>query len=119
MADHVLSKDVSMQVCFANFDEIWPSLSKGDPKIHGIKIDVQGAEYDVLMGMRQFLGTHVPTLVIEFHAGVDRSGLTKLLESLGYGVDGQAVGRMPAGPPYIDNHSYTFWARTGEPTAAR
>jgi FkbM family methyltransferase len=114
MAEHGSSDHVSAQVCFARFDEIWPSLSNGAPKIHGVKIDVQGAEYDVVMGMRQQLSENLPTLVIELHAGVDRSRLMELVHSLGYSTDGQEVGGGPSPPPYLDNHSYAFKASPSE-----
>src|ERR1019366_4695009 len=34
------------------YDAVWPGLAAGDPRIHGIKIDVQGMEIAVLEGMR-------------------------------------------------------------------
>jgi FkbM family methyltransferase len=108
MAEYKGSRNVSTQVCVVNFDQIWAPLSKDAPKIHGVKIDVQGAEYDVVMGMRQYLAQYLPTLVIEFHAGVDRPRLTKLLQSIGYDAGGHAVEGVISPPPYLDDHSYAF-----------
>jgi hypothetical protein len=116
MAEYVDSGGVPTQVCFVTFDEIWASLSKDSPTIHGVKIDVQGAEFDVVMGMRRYLAAYLPILVVEFHAGVDRAQFTRLLESLGYAPDGHAVDGG-ASPPYVDDHSYVF--RASDSKAAR
>ncbi|HQT79182.1 MAG: hypothetical protein B7Z80_17055 [Rhodospirillales bacterium 20-64-7] len=47
-----------------------------------IKIDVQGAEYEMLQGSRQTLQRHQPVLLIESPGRDERIG--RLLESLGY-----------------------------------
>jgi FkbM family methyltransferase len=55
-----------------------------------IKMDVEGAEYDILLGMRQVLEKYHPTLVLEAHRdglvkfGHTISALWNLLESYGY-----------------------------------
>jgi len=110
MAEYGDSREVSQQVCFVRFDEIWPSLSNDAPKIHGVKIDVQGAEYDVVMGMRRYLEEYLPTLVVEFHAGVDRTHFISFLQSVGYAPDGHGVDGGAPSPRYVDDHSYVFQA---------
>jgi FkbM family methyltransferase len=111
MAEYGDSRDVSNQICFVKFDEIWGSLSQDTPKIDGVKIDVQGAEYDVVLGMRRYLAEYLPTIVVEFHAGVERPHFIKLLQSLGYAPDGHAVDGGVT-PPYLDDQSYAFRAGT-------
>lgn len=60
-------------------------------KIAGIKIDVEGGEYDVLLGARGILGQSRPWLCVEFHAalaGTERLGnwrVHRFLRDLGYG----------------------------------
>jgi FkbM family methyltransferase len=65
-------------------DAVWASLSGGDERIHGIKMDVQGMEVRALAGMRQALGRHRPALVLEIHAGVDRAEVIEILAAAGY-----------------------------------
>jgi FkbM family methyltransferase len=64
----------------------------GDP-VHLVKVDVEGAEYDVLLGAEQTLRRHGPALVVEVHAGLmakcfDRNAneLLNFLAKLGYEV---------------------------------
>lgn len=109
MAEYGDPGDFQTQVCFVQFDEVWASLSKDAPRIDGVKIDVQGAEYEVVVGMKRYLAAYLPTLIVEFHAGVDRAQFTRLLESLGYASSGHAVDGG-ASPQYIDDQSYVFRA---------
>ena len=48
-----------------------------------IKIDVEGAEYDVLLGARQTLQASKPTLLIEIQT-TNQEKVFSLLEGLGY-----------------------------------
>lgn len=75
-----------------------------DGKIAGIKIDVEGSEYDVLLGARGILGRWRPWLCVEFHsalAGAGRLGnwrAHRFLRDLGYSCRRMAdAGREPAG----------------------
>jgi FkbM family methyltransferase len=111
MADRTMPDGSTDQICVACFDEIWPSLSGHVPTIHGIKIDVQGAEHDVILGMRDHLANSMPTLVVELHSGVDRTKIVDLLQTLGYRSAGMPVSGGPPGPPYLDDHSYVFVGR--------
>ena len=68
----------------ANLDWLWPRLGGAGAPIHGVKIDVQGMEIEVVRGMLGLLRTYHPRLVIEFHRGVDRTILLDLIELVGY-----------------------------------
>jgi FkbM family methyltransferase len=96
-----------------SFDHIWPSLSAPGEPVHGVKIDVQGMEIEVLKGMRQMLRRDHPQLAIEFHTGVDRNLALDLLASLDYDprpqpIDGGAASEI------ADDKSYAFHCRTGD-----
>jgi FkbM family methyltransferase len=85
----------------ARFDRLWPQICGSDPRIDGVKIDVQGMELAVLCGMAGILRTQQPKLIVEFHRGVDRSAIVRLLDSCGYsGSRG----------PFLDDYSYPFHA---------
>lgn len=91
-------------------DEVWSWISLSDRRIDGVKIDVQGMEADTLLGMRKLLNEQHPTVVLEFHAGVDRIPVLALLESCGYKMPGLAVEPHAVGADtvYEDDHSYSF-----------
>jgi len=62
-------------------------------RIRVIKVDTEGAEYDVLLGARRTLEAHSPTLILELHPGqmpeyfgYTTSNLLALLGRLGYNV---------------------------------
>jgi FkbM family methyltransferase len=76
----------------AALDPIWDSVSRGHRALHGVKVDVQGMEGQVLAGMRGLLREFRPRLVVEFHAGVDPQPALSLLGGLGYPVPGEALG---------------------------
>jgi FkbM family methyltransferase len=114
MADLTLSDGAdcweSLQI--ARLDWLWPLLNGGVDVIDGIKIDVQGMEIDVLLGMESILSRHHPKLVIELHTGVDRSTLIELLGHAGYQTRARAI--EPQGDALQDelkdDHSYSFSA---------
>jgi len=98
----------------ARFDWLWPRLNAGDPAVHGVKIDVQGMEMDVLDGMCGLLREQKPALVIELHRGVDRGHVLELLTAAGYSRDATPIDGPPDARPatLADDHSYAFAAST-------
>jgi FkbM family methyltransferase len=113
MAQHDGLSGAMCQVCVVTLDEIWASLTEDITVIHGIKIDVQGAEYDVVLGMRRYLSEFQPILVVELHNGVDRERFVSLLEDIGYDGKGMPVDGGPAGVLYEDDKSYVFRTFSG------
>lgn len=74
-------------------------------RVHGIKIDVEGNELDVLLGAREILSRSRPWLCVEFNssiAGVARLGdwrTHRFLRDLGYSCCAMTdAGRDPGGP---------------------
>lgn len=112
MADSTLGVGdlLTASVALARFDWLWPLVCGRDPAIHGIKIDVQGMELDVLAGMRQAMHRWQPRLVIELHEGVSRDALSVLLREIGYSTAGVPITPEGAGttPRFLDNRSYVF-----------
>lgn len=70
---------------------VWPGLSAGDQKVHGIKMDVQGMEIEALNGMRELLRAFRPKLVLEIHAGVDRTKVVEILRAVGYNTQPESI----------------------------
>jgi FkbM family methyltransferase len=114
MADSTIAAGTwSERILTTSLDSLWPSLCGGDPRIHGIKIDVQAMELGVLLGMRELLLRWAPQLVVEFHRGVDRGEILNLLAACGYSTEWQPVD--PASPPHVlaDDVSYAFRPLSG------
>jgi FkbM family methyltransferase len=101
----------------SRLDWLWPRISEPDSRIHGIKIDVQGMEIQVLEGMAALLKQYRPKLLVELHTGVSRERLLDVLRSLGYLTHGVPVEPLPSesDPVYADNRTYLF--RPGEAPA--
>jgi FkbM family methyltransferase len=97
-------------ILVARLEWLWPQICGGSDRIDGVKIDVQGMEYDVLRGMTTLLSKWKPTLVIELHQGVDRPQLLDLIKMTGYHWQGIPIEpvRGEVEPQYVDNHSYAF-----------
>jgi hypothetical protein len=97
-------------VPFARFDWLWPLVNGGHATIHGVKIDVQGMELEMLRGMRDTLRASRPRLVVELHAGVDRSEVLALLAELGYSTHATPIEPVAGEetPQFLDNRSYAF-----------
>jgi FkbM family methyltransferase len=108
MANHRLGGAKTDDICIVGFDELWRSIGQGS--IQGVKIDVQGMEFEALSGMTEMLRRDSPRLVLELHAGVDRAVVLGLLEKLGYGLPGAAVDAVGGeqDPQYRDDRSYAF-----------
>lgn len=95
----------------AALDWLWPIVSDGNPRIDGIKIDVQGMETRVLKGMREILTQWRPKLALEFHGGVERQEILEILDDAGYKLPGapiEPVRGEQTQPQYLDNRSYAF-----------
>src|SRR5438270_5796491 len=85
MADSTVSRGAwAERISVASFDTVWPFLQERNPAVHGVKIDVQGMELDVIEGMRDTLRQQHPKLIVEFHWGVDRARALELLACCGY-----------------------------------
>jgi FkbM family methyltransferase len=90
-------------------DVIWTGLAGGDNRVDGIKMDVQGMEVRALEGMRGILGRHRPVLVLEIHAGVDRSRIIEILREAGYDIRPEPIEKGPT--DFFDpqsNFSFVF-----------
>jgi FkbM family methyltransferase len=108
MANHALGGTQSENVYVIGFDQVWTSLGGGP--IDGVKIDVQGMELQTLAGMSRSLFEHRPKLVIEFHPGVSRQPILKLLGSAGYQLPAKPLDPVASETEaaYIDDRSYVF-----------
>jgi FkbM family methyltransferase len=98
----------------AALDGIWDSVSRGRRAIHGVKVDVQGMEGQVLAGMRGLLREFRPRLVVEFHAGVDPGPAIEMLDALGYRLPGEPLGgpAEDASLAFVPGHSQRLGAAT-------
>lgn len=70
----------------------------------GAKVDVEGLEYDVLLGMETTLRVHQPILMLEYSDQTD--SCREMLASLRYrfwDVDRNTGGLRPAGNPHLRN----------------
>jgi hypothetical protein len=109
MADSTIARGAWEEpVSVASFDAIWPVLCERNPAVHGVKIDVQGMELEVIEGMRQTLLSQHPKLIVEFHSGVDRARALELLSECGYSAPGAPIDTARRASPYQDDKSYLF-----------
>ena len=71
------------------WDEWWP-LTRPEPRIHCVKMDIEGAELLALRGMKEFLQRQKPALVVEGYDhqlrefGSTAAGLKQWILDLGY-----------------------------------
>jgi FkbM family methyltransferase len=109
MADSTISRNGWEEpISVASFDAIWKVLFEQNPAVHGVKIDVQGMELEVIEGMRHTLRSQHPKLIVEFHRGVDRGRAIEILSACGYSEPGAPIDLDPHGLPYQDDKSYLF-----------
>jgi FkbM family methyltransferase len=109
MADSTIAQDGwSERIMTTSLDALWPSLCRGEARVDGIKMDVQGMELGALLGMREVLTRWRPKLVIEFHSGVDRRPILELLRSIGYSGACEPIEPGDTAEVVVDNHSYAF-----------
>lgn len=104
----------------SRLDWLWPKISGTDQRIHGIKIDVQGMEIQVLEGMVELARKYRPKLLVEIHKGVSRPDLLNVIASLGYQARGLAVEPLPGetDPVYADDRTYLFTPDSSHPVLA-
>jgi FkbM family methyltransferase len=95
-------------ILVSSLDWLWPRLSGPNARIHGVKIDVQGMEIEVLRGMLETLRAHRPRLVVEVHNGVDREDFRSVLREAGYPSAGVPLEHEGKLTEYRDNCSYAF-----------
>jgi len=114
MADRTIPHNVwGERISVVSFDKAWNFLCEGDPVVHGVKIDVQGMEEEVIAGMRRMLNRYKPKVIVEFHAGVERRGVIDLLGGCGYRGLGEPIEPGAAGfSGYADDKSYAFLPET-------
>lgn len=88
-----------------SLDSIWPALDATGGVISGAKIDVEGMEVDVLLGMRSCLRKYKPKLVIEVHGSrsIRLEDVVKILQEAGYDPAGR-----PLEPPTRQDRNYEF-----------
>jgi FkbM family methyltransferase len=112
MIDSTLEKAEGFKETFlaSKLDWLWPKIAGADLQVHGIKIDVQGMELQVIEGMQSLAAEHLPKLLIEVHKGVSRQRLLDLLASIGYVPRGLPVEPLPGemDPVYADDRTYAF-----------
>jgi FkbM family methyltransferase len=114
MIDSTLKDSAGFKETFvaSRLDWLWPKISGLDLRIHGVKIDVQGMELQVLEGMAALARSYHPKLLIELHKGVSRQKLLDLVVSIGYLPHGSPVEPLPdeIDPVYADDRTYLFTA---------
>jgi len=112
MIDSTLADSNGFKETFvaARLEWLWPKIAGLDLQIHGIKIDVQGMELQVIEGMQSLAKQHRPKLLIEIHKGVSRMRLLDLLNSIGYLPHGLPIEPLPGelDPLYADDRTYAF-----------
>jgi FkbM family methyltransferase len=108
MANHAFGGPQLEAIYIVGFDHLRRSL--GWNVIDGVKMDVQGMEFEALAGMSETLADLRPKLVIEFHSGVDRQPILDLLTRVGYRLPATAVDPLisEVDPAYLDDRSYAF-----------
>lgn len=108
MANHAFGGSVTEDIYVIGFDHLWAAL--GERSVHGVKIDVQGMELQVLEGMAGTLHDKHPKVAIEFHLGVDRKPALDLFKTAGYRIPGMPIEPLAAEPQaeYRDDSSYAF-----------
>ena len=114
MADATLppaAAEAVVDVPLVRFDWIWPLVHRGNPAIHGVKIDVQGMELEALAGMLESLNQWRPHVVVELHPGVSRERVVAVMADAGYSREAIAVEPVQGEetPLFIDDRSYAFY----------
>jgi FkbM family methyltransferase len=115
MATHLEASGMATSLCVAGLDRLWSGINGGEPCIDGIKIDVQGMEYEALRGMLGLLRRWQPKLIIEFHPGAKRRHIVRDLVDVGYSGTASGIESDETEPGgYLDDRSYLFLPATGK-----
>ena len=116
MLDSSLPTETGGELYFeTSLDWLWPRICEANPRIDGVKIDVQKGQWmvAVIQGMKDILAKWQPKIALEFHSGVSRDAVLKHLTDVGYRLPGSAIEPLPGEhkqPEYHDNRSYSFGA---------
>jgi len=113
MIDSTLQGEEGFRESFmvSRLDWLWPRISEPNSRIDGIKIDVQGMEIEVLMGMTAMVKRYRPKLLVELHTRVSRPQFLDVINSLGYLTRGFPVEPLPGETdPVYANRTYFFQA---------
>lgn len=90
----------SLQVPAVTIDSF---VAEGNPVPQIIKVDVEGAEYEVLLGAKECLAASKPVLFLATHGEQVHNLCCCLLEDLGYSLEflarDEIIARHPAGLP--------------------
>lgn len=110
MAQSGATGEGRVSISLASLDRIWEQLAKGDERVHGVKLDVQGMDLHALQGMAALLAAQKPLLAVEFHHGVDRQAVLRFLAGCGYPGRGRPLEPLAGEqePQYADDHTYAF-----------
>lgn len=112
MVDSTIAKNEAWYetILVARLDWLWQRIAGDQLRVHGVKIDVQGMELEVLRGMTNLLAQQKPRLIVEVHVGVDRACLLDFIEHAGYARRGTPIEPVAGEvePRYVDDHSYAF-----------
>jgi FkbM family methyltransferase len=90
----------SLRVRLARLDSLLRDATIPAPDV--IKIDVEGAELDVLLGAQSLLTTVKPGIFLEAHSPQLARDCNALLESVGYVVTVLETGRKLSGAPEME-----------------
>ncbi|MGC2111291.1 MAG: FkbM family methyltransferase [Candidatus Korobacteraceae bacterium] len=77
----VLATGEIMEVAVIRLDDF---VAGGGPTPHIIKIDVEGAESEVLKGAAGILRVQRPALIVEVHTANENAAVNKILDDAGY-----------------------------------
>lgn len=87
-----LADGTEVAVEVRRLDSVWEELGK--PRVAFVKMDVEGAEMDVLRGASKFLAACRPALLVEANSATQLEALRSILKVYGY-RDRQPVGFAP------------------------
>jgi FkbM family methyltransferase len=94
----------TIEVPMLRLDDLWKEI--GSPPVRFVKVDVEGAEADVLRGAQLMLRSTRPVLLLEANCQEALMRLKELLVDIGYTL---------TQPPGFQTHNYIAAAATSEP----